>query len=107
LSYGTASARVKSADSNTLNTNGTLIHHKEDTSGGGVTLFSVFTPKGKDIPVTGRGGCERSRLPHYLDKRLTDGKVVIPTLRPPFTPRFLFEDSWYSFLLEAKSTPGS
>jgi hypothetical protein len=32
--------------------------------------------KGKDIPVTGRGdpwGCERSRLPHYLDKRLTDG----------------------------------
>jgi hypothetical protein len=38
--------------------------------------------KGKDIPVTGHGGpygCERSRLPHYLDKRLTDsGKVVSP-----------------------------
>jgi hypothetical protein len=39
--------------------------------------------KGKDIPVTGRGGpyvCERSRLSHYLDKRLTDGgNVVSPT----------------------------
>jgi hypothetical protein len=46
--------------------------------------------KGKDIPVTGRGGpkgCERSRLPHFLDKRLIYGsKVVSPTRRPPFTP---------------------
>jgi hypothetical protein len=67
--------------------------------------------KGKDVPVTGLGGpygCERSRLPHYLDKRLTEGgKIVNPTRRPPFTPRFLFSDSWYSFLLEAESTPGS
>jgi hypothetical protein len=31
------------------------------------------------------------RLPHYLDKRLTDGsKVVSPTRRPHFIPRFLF-----------------
>jgi hypothetical protein len=49
---------------------------------------------GKDISVPGRGGpwcCERSRVPHYLDKRLTDGgKVVSPTRLPPFTPRFLF-----------------
>jgi hypothetical protein len=38
----------------------------------------------KDIPVTGHG------VPHYLDKRLTDGgKVVSPTRRPHFTPRFL------------------
>jgi hypothetical protein len=43
-------------------------------------------------------------LPHYLDKRLTDGgKVVSSTCRPPFNPRFIFEDSWYSFLLEAES----
>jgi hypothetical protein len=34
---------------------------------------------------------ERSRLPHYLDKRLTDGgNVVSPTRRPLFTPGFLF-----------------
>jgi hypothetical protein len=48
----------------------------------------------KDIPVTGRGGpwgCGRLRLPHYLDKWLIDGgKVVSPTRRPHFTPRFFF-----------------
>jgi hypothetical protein len=48
----------------------------------------------KDIPVTGHGspwGCERLRLPHYLDKRLIDGgKVVSPTRRPHFTPTFLY-----------------
>jgi hypothetical protein len=39
------------------------------------------------------------------DIRLTDGsKVVSLTHRPPLTPQ---EDSWYSFLLEAESTPGS
>jgi hypothetical protein len=60
---------------------------------------------GKGIPVAGHGGpygCETSKLPHYLDNRLTDGgEVVSLTCRPPFTPQ---EDSWYSFLLEAKST---
>jgi hypothetical protein len=58
------------------------------------TNRSCLLGKGKDIPVTGRGGpqsCERSRLPHYVDKRLTDdGKVVSLTLRPPFTPQFFF-----------------
>jgi hypothetical protein len=39
-----------------------------------------------------------------LDSRLTDGgKVVSLTRRPPYTSQ---EDSWYSFLLEADSTPG-
>jgi hypothetical protein len=39
-----------------------------------------------------------------LENQLTDGfKVVSLTRRPPFTPQ---EDSWYSFLLEAESTPG-
>jgi hypothetical protein len=46
---------------------------------------------GKAIPVTGHGGpkgCETSRLPHFLDNRLTDGaEVVSLTRRPPFTPR--------------------
>jgi hypothetical protein len=38
------------------------------------------------------------------DNRLTDGgKVVSLTHRPPYTPQ---EGSWYSFLLEAESTPG-
>jgi hypothetical protein len=50
-------------------------------------------------------GSETSRLPHFLENRLTNGgKVVSLTRRPPFTPR---EDTWYSFLLEAESTPGT
>jgi hypothetical protein len=45
----------------------------------------------ESISVTGRGvplGCEKSRLPHILDNRLTDGgKVVTLTSRPLFTPK--------------------
>jgi hypothetical protein len=47
--------------------------------------------------------CGTSRLPHILDNRFTDGgEVVSLTRRPLFSP---LEDSWYSFLLEAESTP--
>jgi hypothetical protein len=63
--------------------------------------------KGKAIPVTGcegQYGCETSKLPHFLDNRLTEGgKVVSLTRRPLFTTQ---EISWYSFLLDAESTPG-
>jgi hypothetical protein len=56
-----------------------------------ITNKITYLKKGKNIPATGRGGpkfCERSRLSHYLDKRLTDGgDVVSLTPRPPFTPR--------------------
>jgi hypothetical protein len=42
---------------------------------------------------------EMSRLPHFLDNRLTDGgEVVSLTRRPPFTLR--------KILLEADSNPG-
>jgi hypothetical protein len=51
-------------------------------------MFHVV--KGKAIPVSGREGpqgCETSRLPHFLDNRLTNGsKVVSLTRRPSFTP---------------------
>jgi hypothetical protein len=44
--------------------------------------------KGKLIPVTACGGpksCETSRLPYFLDNRLTDGgEVVSLTRRTPF-----------------------
>jgi hypothetical protein len=47
--------------------------------------------KSKAIPVTGHEGpegCEMSRLPLFLDTRLTDGgEVVSPKLRPLFTSR--------------------
>jgi hypothetical protein len=47
--------------------------------------------KRKVIPATSRGGpwnCETSRLPHFLNKRLTDGDEVDSlNSRPAFTPR--------------------
>jgi hypothetical protein len=50
-----------------------------------------YKVKGKAIHLTGREGpwgCETSRLPHFLENRLTDGgKFVILQRRPPFTPR--------------------
>jgi hypothetical protein len=65
-------------------------------------LLIVDDGKGKAIPVTGRQGpqcCERSRLPHFLDNRLTNGGEVVRITRlSPFTPR---KDS----LLEPESTP--
>jgi hypothetical protein len=39
-----------------------------------------------------REGCETSRLPHFVDNPLTDGREVVSlTRRPPFTTQ---EDSW-------------
>jgi hypothetical protein len=46
--------------------------------------------KAKLALKTGCGGpygCETSRLPHFLDNRLTDGGEILNlTRRPPFTP---------------------
>jgi hypothetical protein len=45
----------------------------------------------RNVPVTGSGGpqgCERSRVPYFLDNRLRDGgEVVSLTRRPSFTTR--------------------
>jgi hypothetical protein len=64
---------------------------------------------GKSVPVTGHGDlldCETSRLPHFLDNLLTDGGEVVSLKgRTPFIAPPPQEDSWYSFLLEAESTP--
>jgi hypothetical protein len=53
--------------------------------------LTVDKKKGKTIPVTDGGGpqgCEKSRLPHFLDSRLTGGcDVVSLTRRPLFTPK--------------------
>jgi hypothetical protein len=58
----------------------------------GFSLFAELKKykKSISIPVTGCGGpygCEMSRLPHFLDNRLTDGEVVSLMHWPPFTPR--------------------
>jgi hypothetical protein len=55
--------------------------------------------KGKPIPTQVPGGWG-SRISRQSVHK--GGKVVIPTHRPPLTPR---KYSWYSFLLEAESTP--
>jgi hypothetical protein len=62
--------------------------------------------KGTAVPVTSCEGpqdCEMSRLPHFLDNRLTDVGEIRLAFRPPST---LHEDSWYTFRFEAESIPG-
>ena len=48
-------------------------------------------------------GSRKLRFPDYVTMAQYGGKVVSLTHRPLFTPR---KYSWYSFLLEAESTPG-
>jgi hypothetical protein len=54
-------------------------------------LISDILKKGKAIPVSGHEGpegCETSRLPHFLDNRLTDdSEDVSLKCHPPFNPR--------------------
>jgi hypothetical protein len=50
-----------------------MLHRARDT----VSIVKhTINNKGKEIPVTGRGGpygYETSKSPHFLDNRLTDG----------------------------------
>jgi len=62
--------------------------------------------KSKAVPLqawTGPEGSRKLRLSDYVTAAQDGGKVVNLTYRPLFTPR---KYSWYSFLLEAESTPG-
>jgi hypothetical protein len=66
--------------------------------------YFLIECKGKATGHGGSQGCETSRLPHFLDNRLTDGGEVVSLMcQPLFTP---LEDSWYSFLSEAVLTLG-
>jgi hypothetical protein len=68
----------------------------------------IYTVKCKSIPLKDHGGsygCETSKLPHFLNSRLTDGGEVVSLTRCP-AALYPQEDSWYSFLLEAESIPG-
>ena len=62
--------------------------------------------KGKAVPLQAWSGPEGSRKLRFLDIMTTaqdGGKVVSLTHRPPLPPRKYY---WYSFLLQAESTPG-
>jgi hypothetical protein len=48
-------------------------------------------------------GSRKLRFQDFMTTAHEGGKVVSLTHRPLFTPR---KYSWYSFLLEAESTPG-
>jgi hypothetical protein len=53
--------------------------------------YSIANKQGKAIPVVDHGGtqdCKTSKLPHFLDNRLTDGSEVISVTRQlPLNPR--------------------
>jgi hypothetical protein len=62
--------------------------------------------KGKAVPLQAWSGPEFSRklsFPYFMTTAQDGGKVVSLTHRPPLYPR---KYTWYSFLLEAYSTPG-
>jgi hypothetical protein len=70
-------------------------------------LSTDWESRDKANPVTGRRGpqrCETSRIPHFLDNRLTDGGEAIKPYEP--AALYIHEESWYSFLLESESTLG-
>ena len=63
--------------------------------------------KGKSVPLQAWSGPEGSRnlrFPDFVTTARDGGKVVSHTHRPLLPPR---KYSWYSFRLEAESTPGS
>jgi hypothetical protein len=62
--------------------------------------------KGKAVPLQAWSGPEslrKLRFPDFMTTAQDGGKVVSLTHRPPLPPR---KYTWYSFLLEAESTPG-
>ena len=71
------------------------------------TFYRTYNEgKGKSVPLqawSGPEGSRKLRLPVFMTTAQDGGKVVSLMHRPPLPPR---KYSWYSFLLEAESTPG-
>ena len=69
-------------------------------------IFLLLSFDSKSVPLQARSGPEGSRklrFPDFVTTAQDGGKVVSLTHRPPLPTR---KYSWYSFLLEAESTPG-
>jgi len=61
--------------------------------------------KGKAVPLqawSGPEGTRKLRFPDFMTTAQDGGKIVSLTHRLPLPPG----NTWYSFLLEAESTPG-
>jgi len=64
-----------------------------------------YKGKEKAVPLqawSGPEGSRKLRFPDFVKTAQDGGKVVSVTHRPPLPPS---KYSWYSFLLEAESTP--
>jgi len=66
-------------------------------------LFVIQRSKGKSVPLQSWSGPEGSRKLRFLDNVTMAQDGCQPYAPAAFTPR---KYSWYSFLLEAESTPG-
>jgi hypothetical protein len=72
----------------------------------GMVQYRRGKGKGKAVPLQAWSGPEGSRklkVPDFMKTAQDGGKVVSLTHRLPLPPR---KYTWYSFLLEAESTPG-
>ena len=68
-----------------------------------VFQMQLLVKKGKAIPLQARSFPEVWSSQISRQSAHEGGKVVSPTHRPPLLPTIY---SWYSFPLEAESTPG-
>jgi len=69
-------------------------------------IVCIVKGKGKAVPLqawTDPEGSRKLRFPDFVTTAQDGGKIVSLTHRPPLPPR---KYSWYSFLLEAESSPG-
>jgi hypothetical protein len=66
----------------------------------------IIKGKGKAVPLqawSGPEGSRKLRFPDFMTMAEDGGKAVKPYAPAAFAPR---KNTWYSFLLEAESTPG-
>jgi len=71
-----------------------------------LSVHSEGKGKGKAVLLqawSGPEGSRKLRFPDFMTTAQDGGKVISLTHQPPFTPR---KYNWYSFLLEAETTPG-
>jgi hypothetical protein len=67
-----------------------LLRGKSTSWSTSVSEFKIEKKKVKISLLQAVESCERSRLPHFLDKQLTDGGKVVSPTRWPFTPQVSF-----------------